>query len=1438
MDERRETLSERRKRLSPEQQAILAGRIKVRPGPETPPGAIPRLSGAQSGPLSFSQEGLYILERFTPNTATYNIPLAFALAGSVDSNSLAHSIDVVVNRHDVLRARIEETPDGLRQTTEPPVSDLLRIVDLQDLPEDARPHEVALLSEGQVRKSFDLLAGGLVDACLYVMEPDKSLLVFSFHHIVFDGWSVSVFLDEVANAYNARIQGRPIELKPLPIQFVDFAVWERDRIRNGESEAHLTYWRDQLRDEPGGASFLTMRRSNQLAPRDGAVTTSLIEATDIKRLDEFCKRSGVTRYIALLSVWKTLLYRYSGCRDVLVGGVVAGRTCSQVEKLIGYFVNTVVLRTELTGDLRFAALVERVKHNCIAALDHQDLPFRHVVEQLVPSRSDGEVPFVQNMFLLQNTPAIQLKLAGVEVKRRYLHTGTAKFPVLLEVSEELDSLRLLLEYRLSVISTGTAEKMLEHFSRLLAQALQDPTQTLDQLEMLGHAERIRLLCDWNNTLLEYPRDSTIHEQFELQAAANPNATALTFLGNQLSYQQMNLQANRFARTLRAHGVTPGKLVATYLERSSAHIVLNLAILKAGGAYVPLDNAAPPMRCAHMLEETRAQLLVTSGSLKDRLPEFDGRQTTIEEIEVMASGLSSEPLGDYTTAPTSLAYVMYTSGSTGTPKGVCISHRNVLRLVCNANYADLGGGRVFLQLAPMSFDASTFETWGALLNGATLKVYQPELSSLGDLAEFIRREGIDILWLTAGLFNKMVEHHISAFEGVQQVLAGGDILSKEHVLRFLNEYPDCRLVNGYGPTESTTFACCHTVMPEDVGDSVPIGQPISNTSVYVLNEAGCLVPEGIPGELYIGGDGVALGYLNRPEETDEQFVPDSFRGSERMYRTGDLVRWISPGRLEFLGRRDGQVKVRGYRVELREVEDTLCKHPSIADAAVSVSGDEVGGKSLTAFVVAKIPNVIDLGAVRSYLREHLPQYMVPAEFFVIDELPLTTNGKVDRWALKSQAVLVGQTCDEFCSFTRTQETVAQIWRCLLCKQAVGLHDNFFDSGGNSLLALQLLDKIYELNGVRLPLRKVLEHPTIFYIASLVDESGEGPTDGIAHSESVLSPVAVPLRSVGQKVPFFCVCGAADVADAYGQLAAHMCPEQPFYGLQESLESLESANVYTVEELAEQFSKVMRSVQPKGPYRLGGWSFGGVVAFEMARRLKEMGQVVDCLVLVDCEARPAGGAWRCGAARYRMQAFVRSIHEGVRAIKKWGLATVYALPLFPGYARDALFILKSGRIDDDSIGRSDVSLPEYFRWIVEDIDNNLEFQRAKRGGKTGHRSRLTYMQDPYVRTVHRVLRKRGEVMRSFVPRPYDGAITLIRAKVAPLEWMYVDKQLGWDRVARENVVVYTIPGNHMSIIREPDVKGLAHVIQERLDGVSGSERGATVEGDECQAESGRV
>jgi amino acid adenylation domain-containing protein len=1031
-------------------------------------------------PLSYAQQRLWVVHRMDPLSTAYNLPNALRMRGALEVEVLGRALEMLALRHESLRTVFPAEGGVPVQRILPAGPVPLRLVDLRSLPPAEREAELARLVGDETSQPFDLAAGPLMRVAALRLAEEETMVVFTLHHIVTDGWSQNVLVRDLSEIYTALAEGRPPAPPPLLTRYADYAVWQRGWLSGGVLDAQLAFWRERLAGAPPLLELHTDRPRTSNPGSHAGHASFVLSARTSDALRALSRREGASLFMTLLAVYQALLSRWSGQEDVVVGTPVAGRPRVELENLIGFFANMLPLRTDLSGDPSGRELIRRVRTGVLEALAHEHLPFEKLVDELQVERSATHSPLFQAVFMLDAPGRETLRMKGVAAESSAWGDERAKFDLTLMMAERDGRVAGSLLYRTGLFASATMERFVEQLRRMLEQVAEDPDRRLSDVELLDGDERRRIVEEWNRTERPYPRDAGIHTLFERWAAERPDAVALVCGDERLAYAELNARANRLARHLRRRGVGPEARVGLFLERGVELVVAILGVLKAGGAYVPLDPAYPAERLAFMLADSAVALLLTQTSLHAAHPVAAG--VPVVSVDGAAGEIGAESAANLESGggARSLAYVMYTSGTTGTPRGVGIEHRGVVRLVREASYVDLGPGETILHAAPPSFDASTLELWGALLNGARLVLVPSALPSLEELGRTIREGCVTTLWLTAGLFRVMVRERLEDLAGVRQLLAGGDVLPVEEVKKVRGRFPSLRLINGYGPTENTTFTCCFTVPDGWSGGSVPIGVPVGNTRVYVLDGAMRLVPAGVPGELYAGGDGVARGYLGRPGPTAERFVPHPFAAEPgaRLYRTGDRVRWLADGTLEYLGRLDAQVKIRGFRVEPGEIDSVLSALPGVQEARVVVREDEPGEKRLVAYVAGEVEGE----ALRAGLRRTLPEYMVPAAVVLLERLPLTPRGKLDAKALPAPEPARHA---DVAPRTPVEETLAAVWAEVLNVERVGVHDHFFELGGQSLLIMRLTAEVQARFGVELSVRAVFARPTLEGMAAEVD-----------------------------------------------------------------------------------------------------------------------------------------------------------------------------------------------------------------------------------------------------------------------------------------------------------------------------------------------------------------
>ncbi|UOA07970.1 amino acid adenylation domain-containing protein [Methylobacter sp. S3L5C] len=973
-------------------------------------------------------------------------------------------------------------------------------------------------------------------------------------------------------------------------------------------EKQLSYWKNQL----FGLGLLELPtdkpRPKQLSYRSAKETFQLSPALT-KDLKTVSQKQNASLFMILLAALLVLLHRYSGQDDIVVGTAITDHNDQGAENPTGLFVNMLALRTDLSGTLSFYQLLSRVQEVCLSAYAHQDLPFEKLVEQLQVPQNTNRHPLFQIMLVLQDSALPGLQLPDLVVNNFTSGNEMTGFDIAILLAEDANGLTANLEYSTDLFNAETIVRLVGHFKILLAAVVEHPEAAIAHLPLLTASELQQLLIDWNATQTDYPKNKCVHQLFEEQVARTPDAIALVYAEQQLSYQMLNAQANQLAHYLQTAGVKVDTLVLICMERSVGLVVGLLAILKAGGAYVPMDPNYPRDALTFMLEDINAPVLLTHSSLLAQLPAYSGQCFCLDNCRDEINRESAENLGCNTTAE-NLAYVIYTSGSTGRPKGVAICHYNIARLLLNTDYVHFDDQQTFLLLAPITFDASTFEIWGSLLHGARCVIYAERIPSLHGLETIIQQQKISILWLTAALFNAVIDEKPQILRSVAQILTGGEALSVAHIQRAVKLLPDSQLINGYGPTESTTFACCYPI-PKTIpplATSIPIGYPIANTRIYILDRHLQPVPIGVSGEIHIGGDGLARDYLNRPELTAEKFIADPFceYGQARLYKTGDLARYLPDGAIEFLGRTDYQIKLRGFRIEPGEIEYVLGQHPDINGAIVIVRDDSSGYKHLVAYLTYSQDKLPNINALRLFLTRKLPKYMVPTAFVLLDKLPLTPNGKVNRAALPAPELIHTAFDPSYvASHTPMEAMLVAMWCGILKINSIGIEDDFFALGGHSLLAIVLSTKIEAKIGKLVPVEWIYQYPTISQLADIL-------TQPIGSDSKKIDSIITGFQIDGTQPPLFWGLHGGPVVP---MILEHLGANQPLYLLNhQALDGVEAKHV-TILEIANYYLQNIQKIDPDGPYYLGGFSIGGTIIYEIARQLCAQGKHVALLFILD-------------------------------------------------------------------------------------------------------------------------------------------------------------------------------------------------------------------------------
>jgi len=1359
--------------LSDAQRASLAARLRQGRGQVA--AGIPRRGPETTRlPLSFGQEQLWFIDQFAPGQSVYNLASLLRLRGDLDVAAVRDALGDLLARHEALRTRLVNVEGQPEQVIDPPRPAVLPVDDLGGDGPAAGAARLRDLAAEEAARPFDLAAGPLFRARLARLAAREHVLLICVHHAVFDGWSFGVFLRELAALYQARLAGRPADLPELPVQFADYTLWERQRLQGEVLENLVGYWREVL----DGAAILelpTDRPRPLLQSFDGAVERLHIDADVLDGLNALRRREGTTLFVTLLTAVHVLLHRYSGQDDVTVGTASANRSRPELAPLIGYLVNTLPIQTDATADPTFLELLHQVRGATLEAYAHQDLPFAKLVEALRVERDPSRSPIFQVGFTSAEEPE-EIRAGDLTITPEEVDVLPAKVDLNFFVEVRPSGLDVSISYATALFDTATIRRMLEHFRVLLGGIAADPTRRLSRLPLLTPAELHRELVEWNDTAADFPV-MCIHQSFEQWADRTPDGVAAVLDDEQWTYAELNAYANQVATYLHERGTDPETLVGVSLPPSLRRLAALLGIMKAGGGYVPLDPDLPPDRLAYMIGDAALPVIVTDAAGAAGLPATGAELINLDE---QWDAITTRPDGnpDYPVNPDNVAYVIYTSGSTGRPKGVLVEHATVVNYLTGMiRHWAVGPGDRNLQFASLSFDVSVMDMFVALCSGATAVLGVREtLHSPPRLAELMRRHRVTFACLPPAVLNLLTDQ---SMPDLRVLASAGEALSAELARHWLR--PGLRFWNGYGPTEAT---CGATIMELDADTPLPppIGHPIPNYRAYVLDKHLNPLPVGVVGELHLGGSCLARGYLNQPELTRQRFIRDPFSTDPgaRLYKTGDLVRRLPDGGIQFVGRIDNQVKIRGLRVELGEIETALCGHPAVAQAVVVTADDAAGQKQLVGYARTD-PDAAPAtaAALRQHLTRQLPAYMVPSHILLLDRFPLTPNGKIDHRALPAPS-----SVDDESTAPRTliEALLVDLYATLLGNPNVGIDHSFFDLGGNSLQAMQLVAHLHTDLAVDTDVTAIFLAPTPRQLATLLREKhgfedAELDADGFDPAPVPQGTAAAGTRSgapparngrivelaggTGEQ-PLFLVHAIGGTVYGYAQLAAELADAYRVYGVEAAGLRPDSTAATALDEMTSAYLDVIAAVQPDGPYRLAGWSMGGILAFEMAGRLAERGETVSLLALLDAPfrrpAEPATG-WQLAAAFVADAAYTLGLVEGD--------------PPEPGA---------------DPLG-----------WLAERLDagaGNLDTVRAELD------RRFT------------VFQANTRAIAGYRPRGTVSAPALVACADASL-----DSAPDWVTVLRGPVDTLRLPGNHFTLLRQPNVARLAEAIRVREAGRAG-------------------
>lgn len=1327
-------------------------------------------------PATAGQRRLWLLDRIIPNPEVYNVFFLLRLRGVLDVAALQRGLQRVVARHEALRTRLVNHDGVLSQVVRPPANVELPVVNLGSLPASERFAAGRQQALAEASRRFELSAGNLWDFRLYVLSEDEHLFWVKLHHSLSDGWSVGVFFRDLGEYYEAEREGREASLPKLPIQYGDFAAWQRGYAETDEYRTQLDAWREKLKlplspldlpfskPRPSVQSFRG-RSHSQTLPRE------LVEA-----IDNLTARESSSRFLVGLAAFQSLMHRYTGQDDLLIGVPVANRQRPETREVIGFFTNTLVFRTNLGGDPTFRDVLGRARRTRTEAFAGSDIDLEALVEAIQPPHDPTRQPFFQIVFQYQNIAITPDRIGSLAAENVPLHNGTSMFDLRLVLEDSPDGgMWMWIEFNTDLFETAAIERLANHYLTLLTAACAEPNKPVSELPILTPAERKQILFGWNDTAGNYPGHLCIQSLFEEQVRRRPDAVAVVAGGREWSYQQLNTQANRLARYLQTQGVVPGTFVGICLKRSAEMIAAVLGVLKAGGAYVPLDPVYPRDRLAFMLSDTKAAIVLTEEGLIDSLPEGESRYVCLDQIAPELVELDGGNLGPKS-GPADLCYVIYTSGSTGRPKGVVLRHRPVVNVLDWVNTTfKVGPSDRVLFVTSLSFDLSVYDIFGILGAGASVRVADEEdLRDPSALVRILQTEPITIWDSAPATLQQLVpffdqDRSRERREQLRLVMLSGDWIPVPLPDQVRTNFPNARVVSLGGATEAAIWSNWYPVGTVDPSwPSIPYGKPIRNARYHILDKRLQPVPVGVPGELHIGGLVLADGYLNRPELTAERFIPDPHTpqavtastplDTPRLYKTGDLARYFPDGNIEFLGRLDQQVKVRGFRVELGEIEAVLAQHPGVREVVVKNHRDAAGHVYLTGYIVPQPTSTPDPLELTKFLQAKLPDYMVPAHFVLLDSLPLTPNGKLDRAALSPPDLAVAKPEVVFESPANDAERALQaIWEEVLKVRPISVTDSFYDLGGHSLLAAVLMARIESRLGHRLSIEALFSSPTVRGLATLIQrklELGRG--------------CLVPLQKEGPNPPLFLIAGAGGHVFAFHQFARLLGSDQPVYGLKAVGVDGSEPPLESMKAIATRYLEEMLAARPEGPFIIGGYSIGAIIALELALQLRAAGKEVPLLIVYDMLA----------PGYPRKPPLLRRTVAHLRHFARSSERLSYLKDRYRRVRGRVLGLLNLHRLDAPGVPGMDVVPQENLKRVW---------------------GALTKAHSHY-----------------WPSGKFDGKVVLF-ASATPENWpgcVFDDPNKGWSNWTTQGVESHVVPAGHLEIFHENNQELLAKLMQESI------------------------
>ncbi len=1330
-------------------------------------------------PCSVSQTRFWFLEKMEPGNTALNVAVRWEIRGRFNAENIERAFRMVIDRHEVLRTRFVEKDGEPMQQIVAAAPFKLSIIDLTRLPDATRMEEARSISIREAQTPFDLTQAPLIRATMLQLAEDRAQLLITVHHIAFDGWSIRVLGREIGKIASALDAGRAPEMPELQLQYADFSLWQRDFMQSESFAEDTAYWVEKLSDAP----YFEIPTDKTRPPRQtfGGEIVSLVVPGEVSdKLTELARREGVSLFSLGAATITTALHRFTGESDIVIGTQVANRDDTDLEDLIGVFINNIVLRLDAQGNPTFIELLQRSSAIVQEGLTRTHVPFDDLVRKLRRTPDLSRSPLYSVNFIFQGAFMENARYGGFDLTGLPSESPGALLDFNFLLVRRPDHWRASLEFNTDLFDKATAQRLLDLWALSMKAAAETPAGRISELNVISREDYSALAN--RRPIPDYPRDKNAAAIFAEVAAVQPHAIALTEGARNMSYAELERRANQMARMLQNLGARKGRRIAVVAPRSIETIITFLAAIKTGAAYMPLDADYPTDRLDYMLDDCAPAVLVAHKDAREKVSHFKGPIIDLDvasadsaesDAPVLCEALATDPI-----------YLMYTSGSSGKPKGALVPHRGIVRFALAQDKLHLGPPHTFLHTCALAFDASAQEIWCPLLSGARVSIVRNHPPSVSDIADAIAETGVTAAVLPTAIFHLLAEHRPQALRGLKQLIVGGEVLSPAAVRRVYGAVPEIEILNGYGPTENTVVGTVFPV-PRDfpLDTPLPIGAPVRATDVYVVDRYGHLAPPGGIGELYLGGDGVAIGYHNRPDLTAEKFVPDTFSGEPgepgaRLYRTGDITRLRPDGLLDYVGRSDFQVKVRGMRIELGEIESALVTHDSVGEAVVITRETPTVGKALFAYVTPSTDRIEPLenlpSALHAYLNEKLPRHMVPSAISVLRTLPQTPNGKVDRRALPEIDAFISQALSApnaapaenlpDTPLNETQLRVRTMWQTLLkTDKAIGLDDSFFDLGGHSLLALRLLARVEEEFGRKLEILTLFRQPTLRQFSALLSDVPAARAAATVEDWQIFK-----LQPNGSKPPII----AIDNPILYYALSKRLGADQPFTSLQlYNPDRPQALDPQSFPEVAAQYIRLLKIAHPKGPYILTGLCIAGSLAVEVARQLQAAGDTVEAVIAYD--------AWRPGYTK--------------------------SLPL-----HQRLAIGLADRLDVHarrwrSFQKGDLSFEEWatsFKFMQKFADIALKLNLLKQAPK------LAESFDPPWYQRHLVNAREGYMVNA-----YEGDLLLFKSEQA-LRGPYFDADLGWARITNGRTELHGATGNHLSMLAEPNAEGVAKIVADFL------------------------